>query len=199
VVENLEKFIGKKVVFLQQLKRLYTVKLQNCKECEYSSISVNKVKKLYGKIGKKRLLIISQNPSYFWLQKNYDKEYVMGALDSFNRRFNNILNEYLSIFKLSLDDFFITNALKCATFQNESPKWSNTKKCSKIFLSKEIAFINPKKIFVLGNLARKAVEFLNISEKYKTYFFQHPSSIRDKNSAVEYCKHFVRSVLEELS
>jgi len=186
----MEKYLDMQISKKYLLAMLYQ-RMQQCKACEYAYIDVNLIKKLWGKPGKREILVISQNPSYFWLKKGYSLPYVMGALDSFDRRYGNILTKKLQTEKLSWDEIYITNVLKCATFKNEKPITKNVDLCIEKWLTKEIAIISPKKIIVLGEIAKRGILKAGIAERFKTVFMRHPSSVRDASTAKYYVERFV--------
>lgn len=52
--------------------------------------------------------------------------------------------------KASYSDFFMTNALKCNTEDNNSPNKKQFTTCSSLYLYKELQFIKPKVVVTLG-------------------------------------------------
>jgi uracil-DNA glycosylase family 4 len=166
----------------QRLSEVYS-QMQNCEDCELSKLSVNKIKP-WGKFGNKKILIVSQNPSFY--RKKFENISYFNGYTVYGG-LNIIMDTKL------LDDVYITNLIKCSFEFNKVPYNVDEiiKKCSK-WLKKEIEIIHPRKIICLGNLACK---YFNVSPKNRIFIFpkievvgfEHPS----------YVSRFERNVIEE--
>lgn len=185
-IENIKDDIHKK------LKKLYSEDLQKCDKCELSNIDVNKIKKLHGKLGKYPILIISQNPSYYWPKKNKTGE-VFGNLERLEK-FGFI--EYLKLYDITPDDFYITNIIKCCTYQNEPPKKKHAKICGDTWLKKELKIIRPKIIIALGGYAQWYINKSGLNKIYKVIFLKHPGAIQTRQDAIEWFEKFVNAILK---
>jgi len=169
-------------VINQRLSEIYS-QMQNCKDCELSELPVNKIKP-WGKFGNKKILIVSQNPS-FYRKKFGDIPYFNGY--TVYGGLNVIMDTKL------LDDVYITNLIKCSFEFNKVPCNVDEiiRKCSKWF-KKEIEIIQPEKIICLGTLACK---YFNVCSKKRIFIFpkievvgfEHPS----------YVSRFERDVIDE--
>jgi len=195
---SLDAFLNTSHNLDDKLTKLYAEDLRKCNLCTYSDIEINKKKRLQGKLGNKKIFIVSQNPSCYWYERDPNSVYVFGGLDGFDKRFHGLLTTYLKQFNLSFDDFYITNVVKCCTQKNECPAWRNTQKCVKRFFSPELALVRPEKIIVLGALARRVFNEFDFGKIYKGIsYFQHPSSLRFKSDALDFVKEFTGAILNE--
>lgn len=71
-------------------------------------------------------------------------------------RAGKLLDELLSSIGIERKDVFITSPLKCRPPENRMPKQREIKACFP-YLKKQIGFINPKIIVLLGNVALKTL------------------------------------------
>jgi len=172
---------------LKDLEKLYK-EIQECKKCELCELEINR-RKLCPRIGKKRFLIVSQNPSCF---RNPDETNVWGGLDNLPL---SRLEKFLIDKGFLISDFFITNVIKCSFQQNIVPINIDEiiNKCGD-WLLKEISIINPKFILVLGKIAAK---FFNIDMREKrlwnfipVFATYHPSYVVRTNSYDDFFKIF---------
>lgn len=119
----------------------------NCDRCELVKLEINR-RKLLPRKGRKNYLIVSQNPSYY---HSPDVSCVWGGLNNLPLpRFEKFLLDN----GLMLEDFHISNVIKCSFKNNVVPKTVEEirEKCS-CWLEKEIETIKPKFIVSLGKLA----------------------------------------------
>jgi DNA polymerase len=65
------------------------------------------------------------------------------------------LNQALADSRLTRDDLFITNTVKCRPPQNRPPRKSEVDTCTSLYLFAQIELINPKLIMLLGGVAAK--------------------------------------------
>jgi len=162
-----------------KLKCLYD-ELSRCERCELCKLEINK-RKLLPRIGRKKYLIVSQNPSYF---HSPEDEYVWGAL-------NNLplprLEKFLIERNLLINDFNISNLIKCSFLENKVPPNVDeiVAKCSH-WIVREISIINPRCILILGTLAGK-------------YFGLSPGENGTWNFIKTYCAYHPNFVVRTLS
>jgi DNA polymerase len=71
-------------------------------------------------------------------------------------RAGKILDELLAQIKLSRDDIYITNVIKCRPPRNRNPTTEEVDTCSK-YLDKELEDISPKIIVTLGRFATEYI------------------------------------------
>jgi DNA polymerase len=62
-----------------------------------------------------------------------------------------ILNRLMTKSGLSRDHVYITNVVKCRPLGNRAPKTDEIKTCTKLYLDRQIAIIQPKIIVTLGS------------------------------------------------
>jgi DNA polymerase len=65
------------------------------------------------------------------------------------------LNQVLVGGGLNRDDLFITNTVKCRPPGNRPPRKLEVDTCTSLYLSEQIALINPRLIMLLGGVAAK--------------------------------------------
>ena len=65
------------------------------------------------------------------------------------------LDHILAGTEFSREDFFITNVVKCRPPANRPPKANEIDTCTTLYLSRQMAFLNPKLILLLGAVAVK--------------------------------------------
>jgi uracil-DNA glycosylase family 4 len=126
--------------------------IDSCNKCSLHSLDINKkdIKKGYGKlygwkIGDEiKYIFVGMNPSY---NRFEGLEYTFGGYD-FNKGTG---IEFIKLLKDIdvLKDSYITNVVKCSSFDNKI-KSENVKSCLEIF-KEEIKENNPKMIIALGN------------------------------------------------
>jgi uracil-DNA glycosylase len=156
--------------------------LQNCKLCELHKTRLNT---LAGEGNRKAdLMLIAQAPGE--LEDKANKIFIgpSGAM----------LDKLLNHVKISRDEIYITNLIKCILPQNRRPKQKEIDTCSK-YLDVEIAEIEPKIIAPLGYYATKylfekdklniisrkdfpaLIGKLFIAENYQIFPISHPASL----------------------
>jgi len=147
----------------------------NCQQCVLSKTR-NKV--VFGKGNENSdILIIGEAPG---------KEEDLTA-EPFVGRAGKLLTEILLSIKLSRDDVYITNTVKCRPPENRNPSSDEIESCAS-YLDKQISLISPKVIILLGKVAAERI--LNSSEpmvslrkkihyykdtKIPTVVFYHPA------------------------
>jgi len=169
ISEYLEK---PQVNVVRELKKLYS-RIQLCKKCEISRLKVNSYKPQL-KLGEKPILIISQNPSIH----RSNLPYVWGGLD---KLLNNLPPRRNTELEFILNKVYVTNVVKCSTPKNRSPKKSEIKNCLP-WLLKEIKIVSPRKIIVLGSIAREGLKKIIKNP----VFLEHPISAIRRGLALDY-------------
>ena len=122
---------------------------KNCDSCSLSNTRNNVV---FGKGDQKaKVLIIGEAPG-----KDEDL-----SGEPFVGRAGKLLNEILFSMKLSRDNVYITNTVKCRPPDNRNPNSDEINSCSR-FLEGQISLISPSIIILLGKVA--AERLMNTSE-----------------------------------
>ena len=122
---------------------------KNCDACSLSNTRNNVV---FGKGDQKaKVLIIGEAPG-----KDEDL-----SGEPFVGRAGKLLNEILFSMKLSRDNVYITNTVKCRPPENRNPNSDEINSCSR-FLEGQISLISPSIIILLGKVA--AERLMNTSE-----------------------------------
>ena len=122
---------------------------KNCDACTLSNTRNNVV---FGKGDQKaKVLIIGEAPG-----KDEDL-----SGEPFVGRAGKLLNEILFSMKLSRDNVYITNTVKCRPPDNRNPNSDEINSCSR-FLDGQISLISPSIIILLGKVA--AERLMNTSE-----------------------------------
>jgi DNA polymerase len=121
----------------------------NCHQCVLAKTR-NKV--VFGKGSKNsNILIIGEAPG---------KEEDLTA-EPFVGRAGKLLTEILLSIKLTRDDVYITNTVKCRPPENRNPSSDEIESCAS-YLDQQINLISPKVIILLGKIAAERI--LNSSE-----------------------------------
>ena len=134
----------------------------NCHQCLLAKTR-NKV--VFGKGAKNsNILIIGEAPG---------KEEDLTA-EPFVGRAGKLLTEILLSIKLTRDDVYITNTVKCRPPENRNPSSDEIESCSS-YLDQQINLISPKVIILLGKIAAERI--LNSSEpmaslRKKIYYYK---------------------------
>lgn len=125
------------------LERIENI-VKKCKGCSLNETCINPV------LGEgnlnARIMFIGEAPG--------KKEDELGR--PFVGKAGRIFDEMLDSIKLSRDDVYISNILKCRPPKNRNPLKSEIEKCSK-FIDKQIEIINPEIIVPMGNYAIKFI------------------------------------------
>ena len=125
--------------------------VKKCKEC---SLNETCSKPVFGEGNSNaRIMFIGEAPG--------KKEDELGR--PFVGRAGRIFDEMLDSTKLSRDDVYISNILKCRPPKNRNPLKSEIEKCSK-YLDNQIEIINPEIIAPMGNYA---ISYIFIKFKIK--------------------------------
>jgi len=170
---------------------MYTKKeLQNCKLCELFETRLNALAG-EGDINTD-IMLIAQAPGEL-----EDKENKMFIGPS-----GKMLDKLLQNAKISQDEIYMTNLIKCILPQNRRPKQKEIKACS-TYLDMEIAEIVPKIIAPLGYYATKYMfeknglkefskkEFpaligkIFVAENYNIFPLSHPASLLYHNEFID--------------
>ena len=126
---------------------------KNCNACSLSNTRNNVV---FGKGNQQaKILIIGEAPG-----KDEDL-----SGEPFVGRAGKLLNEILFSMKLSRDNVYITNTVKCRPPENRNPNSDEINSCSR-FLDRQISLISPNIIILLGKVA--AERLMNTSEPMST-------------------------------
>ena len=134
----------------------------NCHQCVLAKTR-NKV--VFGKGNKNsNILIIGEAPG---------KEEDLTA-EPFVGRAGKLLTEILLSIKLTRDDVYITNTVKCRPPENRNPSSDEIESCA-TYLDQQINLISPKVIILLGKVAAERI--LNSSEpmaslRKKIYYYK---------------------------
>ena len=122
---------------------------KNCHACPLSNTRNNVV---FGQGNRKaKILIIGEAPG-----KDEDL-----SGEPFVGRAGKLLNEILFSMKLTRDNVYITNTVKCRPPENRNPNSDEINSCSR-FLDNQISLISPNIIILLGKVA--AGRLMNTSE-----------------------------------
>ena len=122
------------------------------KNCHAYSLSNTRNNVVFGKGDQKaKVLIIGEAPG-----KDEDL-----SGEPFVGRAGKLLNEILFSMKLSRDNVYITNTVKCRPPENRNPNSDEINSCSR-FLEGQISLISPSIIILLGKVA--AERLMNTSE-----------------------------------
>jgi len=146
----------------------------NCKFCSLSNTRKNAVPGEGHFL--KKLMIIGEAPGYHEDQSG--RPFIGTA--------GKILRNTLSKNKISIEDIFITNIVKCRPPNNRPPRLIEKKTCLQ-YLDRQIFLLQPRIICLLGNVAASYILNLNsitnlrgkIIEKKDLKFFvtYHPAAI----------------------
>ena len=118
--------------------------VKNCQECELAKTR-NKV--VFGKGNdNSEILIIGEAPG---------KEEDLTA-EPFVGRAGKLLTEILLSIKLTRDDVYITNTVKCRPPENRNPNNDEIESCAS-YLDQQIELISPKVIILLGKVAAERI------------------------------------------
>ena len=124
----------------------------NSRYCDKCSLSETRNNVVFGKGSKDaKILIIGEAPG-----KDEDQ-----SGEPFVGRAGKLLNEILFSMKLTRDEVYITNTVKCRPPENRNPNSDEIKSCSG-FLDTQIDSISPKIIILLGKVAAESI--MNTSE-----------------------------------
>jgi len=138
--------------------------------------------KVFSNMIPSKFMVIGQNPGY--LETVADEPFVGAAGDTFNQA--------IKKHGLTRDHFYITNAVKCYTENNEKPKVDEIAACS-TFLQMEIQALRPKFVITMGAVAYESMDTkvpfsealgtLTDSEKYgvKVFAIYHSSPLSLEN------------------
>jgi uracil-DNA glycosylase family 4 len=121
------------------------------------------------KIGSKRIMFVSQNPSH----RITKFPHVWGGLDILDKQ---RLDESLKEVNLSMNDIFITNCVKCPTPQNDPPSKRQIEAC-KGHLYKEMMIIKPTAVVAMGNVAIDFFKGYSGLLRVQVVNMQHPAYI----------------------
>ena len=122
------------------------------KTCSACALSDTRNNVVFGKGSQKaEILIIGEAPG-----KDEDL-----SGEPFVGRAGKLLNEIVFSMKLSRDNVYITNTVKCRPPENRNPSSDEINSCSK-FLDSQISLISPNIIILLGKVA--AERLINTSE-----------------------------------
>src|ERR1044072_4932328 len=116
------------------------LEIKNCKLCKLSILRNNTVPGEGSFL--KRLMIIGEAPGYF--EDQTGRPFVGTA--------GKILRKTLTENNLSSEDIFITNIVKCRPPNNRPPQISEKQICMQ-YLKRQISFLKPRIICLLGNVA----------------------------------------------
>ena len=164
--------MGKKMIFEE---------VQACKDCELKDLKVNSIKPFdKDRLVEKDIFVIAQNPSC----KRRGGDYKIFDVDE--NKNDLVFKKAMEKLGYKRDDYYVSNVIKCSTTDNEFMFHSDTRKivnhCLK-HIFKELDIVKPKKVIVLGNVAKTIIKenFLMFS-KYKYIYIYHPSYyLRDNN------------------
>jgi len=148
-------------------------KILNCKECELFKNRRNAVPG-EGNLNAK-IMFIGLGPGR---EEDIQGRPFVGAAGKF-------LNELLEMVGLKREDVYITNIVKCLP-PNNQPSEESIKKCTSLYLDKQIEIIRPKIIVTLGEIATKYIlEKFNI--KYVSMNYHHGKiyKVRNLNTEIE--------------
>ncbi len=127
----------------------------NCKKCSLYKTRKNPV--VGHGLKNAQIMFVGEAPGFHEDEKG---EPFIGAAGK-------ILDEVLKSAKLSREDIYITNIIKCRPPKNRNPSKEEIKLCTP-YLDKQIAIIKPKIICCLGNFSTKFImEKYNLESKIK--------------------------------
>ncbi|MDI6905410.1 MAG: hypothetical protein QMD13_08020 [Candidatus Bathyarchaeia archaeon] len=121
----------------QKLKALYR-EIDQCNRCPLGSLEINKPPRPIIKLGVRKILIISQNPS----SRRTGEAHVWGGLD--------ILFRFDKELKPMLEEVYITNVIKCCG----RPSFKKATTCA-VWLGGEMGIIKPQRNIFLGRFAER--------------------------------------------
>lgn len=146
-----------------------------------------------------KVMLIGENPGY-----NEDKKGI-----PFVGRSGKLLNEIFADLEIDREEWYITNAVKCFTNQDETkPKVSEIKAC-KPYLIEEIKRVKPNVIGALGNSAIRSLLNREGINKIKNNIFMseefgikviptfHPAYVLRNPGAYNYLYDGIKMILEE--
>jgi DNA polymerase len=126
--------------------------INNCiKGCNKCNISPNRGYG-YGNINSD-IMFIAQNPGW-QPNSNNDDIIPFGLNEDGGKNSGKYFVRFLEHFNIHLDEFYITNIIKCPTIGNRPPSSSEVRNCIG-FLEREIQLQNPKLIILLGGCSKK--------------------------------------------
>ena len=167
-------------------------RIQTCTKCSLCELDVNKLdlEKGFGKLpikkGRLPILFVGINPSI----TRFKDSMSVGAFTG--RTSGDLFKLLLSEISLNVDDFYITNLVRCSTPNNRELTYSDIYVCSG-YLLKEIYLIQPKVIFSLGSIVSQWLK--NNKEKIRSVcktdfiYLQHPNHLKySPNEKEKYLK-----------
>ena len=137
--------------------------LYNCKACTARAEATSPVGSS-GPALTNWIMVVGRNPGM-----NEDEQ-----CKPFVGRSGAFLDNYLLECNLSRPEVYVTNALKCHTKGNREPDIFEIKECTRLWLHREIIYLQPRLIFILGADAFRGVFNYNISP-----WVQNTGVIRD--------------------
>lgn len=153
---------------LEKLKQ----KALKCKACELHKF---RKKVVFGEGNEKaRIMLLGLGPGYWENVKG--KPFVGPA--------GKLLDLLLNLAGLKREEIYITNIVKCFP-PNNSPSKEQVKKCTKLYLEKQIEIIKPEIIITLGNLATEWA-FEKFSLNLKPMNKIHGKVFETKNKYVKF-------------
>ena len=167
----------------EMLLQLYD-EIKQCTSCSLSDLDINSFR-ISSKLGRKKVMIISQNPSYVKTKDSI----IMGGLDKLR---SDELNKLL-------DECYITNLVKCSFENNKIPFNIDSIMNHCTWLWKEIEIIDPRVIIVLGRLAKD--QFLKRLVHYsnrRIIYMKHPLYHVYKGTSKEYTNNIITILRNEL-
>ena len=144
---------------LEELKIQY----KNCEKCPLAKQGRNQV--VFGKGNPNaKLMFIGEGPG-----RDEDREGI-----PFIGRAGKLLTKMIEAMKLTREDIYISNVVKCRPPNNRAPLPIESQTCKKSILFKEIEIIQPKIICCLGASAMQAIigSDMKISKARGTFFEQ---------------------------
>lgn len=154
------------------LKALTWESLDQFKDCKACALCKNRTKQVFGHGNKKAsILLIGEGPGADEDTKGLPWIGPMGK----------ILRELLEESGLDENNIFFTNSVICRPPQNRTPKPQEVIECFQR-LKMEIRLVRPEWIIYCGKRAETIKDlnpnFKEFFDKYKTWFINHPGSIR---------------------
>ena len=144
---------------LEELKTKY----KNCEKCPLAKQGRNQV--VFGKGNPNaKLMFIGEGPG-----RDEDKQG-----EPFIGRAGKLLTKMIEAMKLTRENIYISNVVKCRPPNNRAPLPEESQSCKNLILFKEIEIIQPKIICCLGASAMQAIlgNDMKISKARGTFFEQ---------------------------
>jgi len=165
--------------------------VQNCKNCNLCELDINKIKPFDKERIDKKIIFIGQNPS---TKRDADSK-----IFEYQNVSDKVMYSFLEKIKLTRNDVYFTNLVKCSSLNNEQPTDIQLSKCKELFYE-EINEIKPLVIIFISSFSAKNIDSNKIKcpiikLKHPSYYFRQTGNV-DKAADLMY-KDLIMSCLNK--